>query len=436
MFKGIEWIEQLPPWNGVNFTPLNVSHEILNRLDNPQDSFKSLHIAGTNGKGTVSSLLSYLLTKSGLYKKVGLMTSPHLFKMNERCRINNQIISDEVLDSSLLEVKNACEGLKVSPTYFTAITCAIFNVFKQEKVEIGVIEVGLGGRNDATNVMSSSLCSVITTIGFDHQEQLGNSLGEIALNKAGIIKNKSSVVVGDLKSEAMAQISSVAASCSSIIHSYGKEFYFDQGRYVSKNRDIFIYDPLRAFLPKYLCHNLSIALYVLELLSYKIENLIPELNDYSWDRRFELRINKLLSSHVIIDGAHNIEGVSALLSDISDYIKLNKHIDKITFVVSFLKRKNWRECFSEIVDYIKSLKGIEVQIYGACFSDDFVSHSDYLTISDLHLINQPRELENIYSRKTLNALYVHIGSLRHPELLDSILDDLEFEKKPIWKNLA
>lgn len=166
---------------------------LLRFVDNPHKNFKSIHVAGTNGKGSTSSMIAAILTAAGY--KVGLYTSPHLVKFNERIRVNGTVISDAdiVRYTKLLKPKIQ----KVKATFFEATTAMAFKYFYEQKIDIAVIETGLGGRLDSTNVIKP-LVSVITSIGKDHTEQLGNTFSSIAKEKAGILKPRVPVVIGTL----------------------------------------------------------------------------------------------------------------------------------------------------------------------------------------------------------------------------------------------
>ena len=170
--------------------------ELCKRLDNPQDKFKSVHIGGTNGKGSTSHMLAAILQTAGY--KTGLYTSPHLKDFRERIRVNGQMISQqEVVDFVAAHRKDFDE---ISPSFFEMTVALAFDIFAKEKVDIAVIEVGLGGRLDSTNIITP-LLSVITNIGWDHMNMLGDTLQLIAAEKAGIIKPGIPVVIGEYQSE-------------------------------------------------------------------------------------------------------------------------------------------------------------------------------------------------------------------------------------------
>ena len=165
--------------------------QLCEALKNPQNKFKSIHIAGTNGKGSTSNMLAAILQKSGY--KTGLYTSPHLFDFGERIRVNGQMVNPQFVIDFTEKTRELCHSIE--PSFFELTVAMAFEYFAQEQVDIAVIETGLGGRLDSTNIITPVL-SIITNIGFDHMQILGNSLTEIAMEKAGIIKINIPVVIG------------------------------------------------------------------------------------------------------------------------------------------------------------------------------------------------------------------------------------------------
>jgi dihydrofolate synthase/folylpolyglutamate synthase len=169
-------------------------------LENPQIKFKSIHIAGTNGKGSVSHILASVLQAQGY--KVGLYTSPHLKDFRERIKINGELCSEEFVIDFTEKIQPKID--EIAPSFFEITVAMAFDYFAENKVDFAIIETGLGGRLDSTNVITPIL-SIITNISYDHQNLLGNSLAEIATEKAGIIKHKVPVVIGkkDLETESV-----------------------------------------------------------------------------------------------------------------------------------------------------------------------------------------------------------------------------------------
>ena len=165
---------------------------LCNAIDNPQTKFKSIHIAGTNGKGSTSHMLAAILQQSGY--KTGLYTSPHLKDFRERIKINGEMIHKDFVINFVERTKTISEEIK--PSFFELTVAMAFDYFEKEKIDIAVIETGLGGRLDSTNIITP-LLSIITNIGYDHMDLLGNTLEKIASEKAGIIKPGVPVIIGE-----------------------------------------------------------------------------------------------------------------------------------------------------------------------------------------------------------------------------------------------
>ena len=186
---------------------------LCERLGNPQEKFKSIHVAGTNGKGSVSHMLAAIFQTSGY--KTGLYTSPHLYDFRERIRVNGMLCDKDFVVDFVERIKPAIE--EIEPSFFEITVAMAFDYFAKQEVEIAIIEVGLGGRLDSTNVITPEL-SVITNIGWDHMNMLGNTLEEIATEKAGIIKPKVPVVIGEKKQETEVVFRRVAAEKTAPIY--------------------------------------------------------------------------------------------------------------------------------------------------------------------------------------------------------------------------
>ena len=174
--------------------------KLLADLGNPQDRVPIIHVAGTNGKGSVCAYLSSILTEAGY--RVGRYTSPHLVHWRERINLNRQPISDRDLIEILQDIQSVIVPESESPTLFEVITAAAWLYFERSQVDVAVMEVGLGGRLDATNVKDSTLVSVITSLSREHWQRLGPTLADIAGEKAGVIKQECPVIVGPLPPEA------------------------------------------------------------------------------------------------------------------------------------------------------------------------------------------------------------------------------------------
>jgi dihydrofolate synthase/folylpolyglutamate synthase len=212
----LTWLFALEQF-GIKFGLENISR-IVARLGHPERAFRSVHIAGTNGKGSVTAMVDAALRAAG--HRSARYTSPHLVDLSERFVIEGRPVSDAALADAIGDVRSAIDGLRadggldVQPTFFEVTTAIAFELFRRAGVEVAILEVGLGGRLDATNVVAPPelLVTAITSIAFDHQLYLGTTLREIAIEKAGIIKPGVPVVAGPLEPEAAAAIDEVAAS--------------------------------------------------------------------------------------------------------------------------------------------------------------------------------------------------------------------------------
>jgi len=284
---------------------------LLSLLSDPQDCFKSVLIAGTNGKGSTAAMLSAVLTDAGY--RTGLYTSPHLLSYTERIRLNEKDISPSEFASAVSAVEKVLKKHKKTikdPTVFEILTAAAFLVFAEKKVDIAILEVGLGGRLDATNTVNP-LVSVITNVGLDHTDVLGKSIAKIAKEKAGIIK-KGIPVVTAAEGAALKVITDVTRTIGTTLAVPAACLPARQGRQVVV-RD-FRTDLTSPLLGRHQKKNLAVALEVLSVLRKKgfalSENDIKRgLKKTRWRGRFEIASKDPL---IILDGAHNPAGAKAL----------------------------------------------------------------------------------------------------------------------------
>lgn len=274
--------------------------KLLQLFGNPQNKYKTIHVTGTNGKGSVCAMLSQILKTADI--KVGLFTSPHLVTYRERIRINNEDISEGDFATLVDEIRSAItEMLKdgnESPTLFETLTAMAFKYFADQKVEYSVIEVGLGGLLDSTNVITPEV-SIITNVANDHAERCGGDLLGIARYKAGIIKQNVPVVTG-AESEPLKIIRDTAQKNHSKIFVLGEDFFVDESVELSLKGE---YQKLNA----------AIAIKSAQVLndSRVTDSLINEaIKSTHWAGRFE--ILNIKGKTIIIDGAHNGAGAEAL----------------------------------------------------------------------------------------------------------------------------
>ncbi|MDA8240394.1 MAG: bifunctional folylpolyglutamate synthase/dihydrofolate synthase [Nitrospiraceae bacterium] len=307
--------------HGMKFGLDNI-RTLMSIFGNPHHAFRSVHVAGTNGKGSTSAMIESILRTSGV--RTGLFTSPHLLSFTERIRINGEETGEDEVIALAEEVKTAAGKIEdFSPTFFEVVTAMAFLHFRNKGVEWAVVETGLGGRLDATNVIVPEV-SVITRIGLDHCDFLGRTLCEVAKEKAGIIKEGIPVVSADHEAEAIKVVSAKSAEKHSALYTFGKEFtaglvaesFGGITLNYSGDRD---YRDLCVALPgSYQMVNASLALKTVEVISSKFPGLrfdiVKGLTCVRWPGRLELVRD---DPPVLIDGAHNPQASLAL----SDHLK-------------------------------------------------------------------------------------------------------------------
>jgi len=275
-------------------------------VGNPHLQLQAIHVAGTNGKGSTSHLIAAALQASG--RKVGLFTSPHLVSLTERIRINGVPIPEEVVAAFVTEHKDFLDALQ--PSFFETMTALGFWYFVQQKVDIAVVEVGLGGRLDSTNVLTPIL-SVITNIGLDHTEFLGNTLTQIAREKAGIIKPGIPVVIGESHPQTMNVFLAKAQEC-------GSEIYFaDQCEYLRRTR--LKTAPECELKGNYQEHNLQTAFVALRELGIKNEEIRKGFEKVCTMTGLRGRWEVLQEQPLVIcDTGHNSHGIQYVARQLKD----------------------------------------------------------------------------------------------------------------------
>ncbi|WP_288868041.1 folylpolyglutamate synthase/dihydrofolate synthase family protein [uncultured Parvimonas sp.] len=320
---------------------------LMEKLGNPQDKLKIIHIAGTNGKGSCTSFVNSALVSQGY--KVGMFTSPSIYNFEERIRINNKNIPEDKLIDLMNEVREVAETMEVFPADFELVTAIAFLYFYREKCDFAIMEVGLGGRLDATNVAQNPLITLITSISLDHQQFLGNTIPEIALEKAGIIKENVPLVLYSQSKEAMDSIIGVANSKNSkvILNDLEKIELLEN----TKNGQIINYKDFKNLkinlLGSHQINNATISLELLEQLrkmGFEISNesIYNGFSSVTWPCRFEL-VSK--NPDFILDGAHNIDGIEKFISSMNFYYKDNKKIG----IFGVLADKDYNEMLAKIV---------------------------------------------------------------------------------------
>ena len=400
-------------------------------FDNVQDKLKIIHVAGSNGKGSVCAMLSSVLKEANY--KVGTFISPHLIEYNERFLINGKCISDTDFVRLTEKVKKVSEDTGYNLTFFEILTCIAFLYFYEQECDVVVLEVGLGGRLDATNVINNSVLSIITNIGLEHTEILGDTLEKIALEKAGIIKENGDVLV------------------------YGPECVIPVYKAVCKEKSARLYkcnfslvnsDIELGLNGKYQHYNASIVVDAIEILNNKGFNIDDNalkqgLKKAEWMARMYTLSTKPL---FMIDGAHNVQCVKALTNSLDG---------KYTFVIGILKDKDYKEMINLMLPYAfefvcikpNSIRAIEPNILKeyidekgikCCVFDDVYSGIEYASDKDTvacgslylsgEVLTAYKKLLRKRCKEKLNSLSRDEVVYKSKVIVDKIKNSLEFKK--------
>ncbi|MCX7792966.1 MAG: bifunctional folylpolyglutamate synthase/dihydrofolate synthase [Thermodesulfovibrionales bacterium] len=365
--KAINYLYSLQKY-GLKFGLKN-TEALLEALGRPERDYLTIHVAGTNGKGSTSAMIATLLAGTGL--KTGLFTSPHMVRFTERIKIYHSpdSLPEEIPEEEVVRLTEFIRQripVDSTPTFFEFVTALAFKYFSEKKVDIAVIEVGMGGRLDATNVITPSV-SVITKIGFDHKEFLGETLGDIAREKAGIIKKTVPVVSSEQFKEALAVIKEKAVEIKSPLYIYGQHF---KGilREMTPEGLLFDYEDERIYLKNlftpltgiHQLENASVAIktFLLFMEQYRSEVLSSGITDYFygikktiWPGRLELVVRQGI--HYLLDGAHNPQAAESLAESIKNlYRKFYKRIILIIGIMADKDVEGIIKPLTEIADSI------------------------------------------------------------------------------------
>ncbi len=338
-------------------------YQLLDLLGNPQDRLKCIQVAGTNGKGSVCTMLSAILQEAGY--KTGLYTSPHIFEYTERIKINGDDITKEDFGSYYTEIIKISEENNINPTEFEILTAIMFKYFADNNIDIAIIETGLGGRFDATNVLKTNLCAIITHIDLDHTDRLGNTKDEIAVEKAGIIKPNSIIITSE-GYEGIKDRADEVNALFTLTSPFVEQEYIDAL-------------PLKG---EHQRENLALALTAMNYLFRDIteSTIISGLKKVKNPCRFQY----IKEKNLIVDGAHNPNCFQALSENLDRYFQNEKR----NYIFGCLNTKDYKKMLSYITN---DLNKNELYVYkfnnpnSVCYEtiNDFVPCKKLENISDV-----------------------------------------------------
>ncbi|HWL13620.1 MAG TPA: folylpolyglutamate synthase/dihydrofolate synthase family protein [Ureibacillus sp.] len=358
--------------------PLEAVRKILCELDNPHEKVKFIHFAGSNGKGSTLNATREILKAHGL--RVGAFISPHLERVNERITINHE----QIADAEFLKYANQVDDIiqkKLDgqyPSFFEMITVIAFLHFANQTIDVALMETGIGGRLDSTNVLIPEV-SVITTISLEHTEMLGDTIEKIAFEKAGIVKEGKPVVVGVKQQEARQVIKQRAQECQSNSFCLNEEIkikniktgnpqHFDY----SFGNDVIDNIPL-AMQGEHQIHNAALAITASLLFDSTIQEdtIRNSLNHAQWEGRFEK-----VSEQILIDGAHNSEGIEALVRTLKEVFPAKKY----KFVYAALQDKDHEVSIRMMDEVASSMSFTQIDLPRAAQAEVLASKSKHSTI--------------------------------------------------------
>ena len=346
--EAIEYIHSVC-WKG-SIPGLGRTQALLEKMGNPEKKLKFVHIAGTNGKGSTAAMTASILRKAGY--RTGLYTSPYIYRFHERMQVDGLEITDEELSEITEYVKPLAESLTEVPTEFELVCCIAFEYFVRKQCDIVVLEVGMGGAFDATNVIETPEVAVITNIGLDHTEVLGDTVEKIAETKSGIFKENGHAVVYRSTPSVEAVYEKVCAEK----HVKLVKADFDSLRLKKHTLDGQVFDCgdrkdlVLPLLGDHQLHNASVVLSIvdtLKIIGWNIneQNIRDGMKDVKWPGRFDVVSHSPL---FIIDGGHNPQCIEALVKNIEDYL----HDRKVIALTGVLADKDYADMYVPIMPFV------------------------------------------------------------------------------------
>ena len=408
------YINSVPKFTSKN-KPENTM-ELIRRLGHPERSMKVIHVAGTNGKGSVCAFLSSMLTEGG--KRTGLFTSPHLVKINERFQINNEPVSDEIFLNAYERVMKLVEEMQKDgfyhPAYFELLFAIGMVIFEEAQVEYLILETGLGGRLDATNIVEKPVVTVITSISLDHTEILGDTIEEIAGEKAGIIKQNIPIVYDGREKRAEKVILQKAKEQNAKAVPLDEEKLSIQGStdhsvdYVFDNPAYKGHLITVPYLAPYQVRNSALALLAMEELDpqheISLETRLQAIRDTRWQGRMETVL-----PGVIVDGAHNEDGVH-------EFVRTLRQVGssrRIVMLFSAVVEKNYEEMVHTICETGCIQEVVVTEIHGSRIvpAEELAAVFRKFTNVPVTVISSIEEAFNTSMEKKGDGLLFCVGSL-------------------------
>lgn len=379
--------------------------KLLKHIGNPEAKLKTIHIAGSNGKGSTASFIASILTEAGY--KVGLYTSPHFINYNERIRINGLEIPNKYVAEFVNQNNDFIDS--ESPTFFELTTAVAFKYFADENVDFAVIETGLGGRLDATNVLNS-LASVITSISLEHTNILGNDLSTIAKEKAAIIKDNQKVFIGSLPDEARDVVVLKAKECNSEYFELKKIVKISDNEGIVERESTKIKISNLPLIGAFQIKNASLAVLVIINLFPKIETesilngLSRVIGNSGIQGRYEIYCD---NPKVIFDSAHNSEGIELFLEQFKkDMINYSRCI----LIYGAMKDKNVSQILRQLSKHFEVIYGTEIEYERSLKINELINIGNSCDVNIIPLKLPEKYIREFTTKKSSEALVI-LGSM-------------------------
>lgn len=392
--EAVAYIEETPKFTKKN-KPEN-TWELLERIGHPERRMKVIHVAGTNGKGSVCAFLSSILTHAGY--RTGLFTSPHLVNITERFQINGEEVSQECFTWAFEEVKRAVDAMIADgyahPAYFELLFAAGLLIFQREQIEYLILETGLGGRLDATNLVEHPIATVLTTISLDHMEYLGDTVAKIAGEKAGIIKEGVPVIFDGRNPESREVILATAKEKQAPVWEYRQEMCKILDK-TDKSIDFLLdcsYDEGNGsvlsitvpYLAEYQLVNSSLAVGAIHMIDpqhvIRDEVIAEGIRSTRWQGRMETVL-----PGVVLDGAHNADGIKEFIRTV---VGVQEH-RSVSLLFSAVVEKEYEKMIAEICESVHPTSIVVTQIDGARVVPAEVLSGVFRKYTDAEIFTEP-----------------------------------------------
>jgi dihydrofolate synthase/folylpolyglutamate synthase len=385
--KCIEWLYSFEKF-GIKLGLDRIKH-ICNKLGNPQNNYKIIHVGGTNGKGSVCRFLESVLINSGY--NVGTYTSPHLQRFSERFVINNEEIPESEIEKLISKIKPIIDEMEINdniPTFFEIVTAMVFQFFKVKKVDFAIIEVGLGGRYDATNIVNP-IVSIITNVSYEHQNILGDKIEDISFQKAGIIKNDIPTVTAAtgkaldvIKKTSLQKNSNLTVIRNDSWNILSTGLY---GQELKINGFLKEYNLKTSMIGKHQAENAAITIATLETLQMNGIYITDDaINDAFEKTKNPGRMEIIdIKPIILLDGAHNVAGMNFLKTAIED----NFVYEKLIIIFGILRDKNIQDILdiiAPIADIIIATKSQSLRAFDPLLLKEMADKKDVVVIDRIH----------------------------------------------------